>query len=179
MEDIVSGKCWLFGDEIPVDGGIMDLRFLVEQVHDPVELGKHVLERLNPEFPKLAQPGDLVIAGRRFGHGNPHIQGFIGMKGLGVSVLAESIPRGAVRCSVNAGIYFLPRCPGIAKITHPGDRLKVNFKTGEIRNLTTGGSLKVAPLPETLLEIIRAGGGKAYLRRMISPSNPTPASQRI
>lgn len=167
MGDIIRGKSFVFGHDIPNDGGIMDLRFLVEQIHDPAVLAKHCLERVNPEFPKLARPGDFVVAGKRFGHGNPHIQGFLGLKGLGVAVLAEFMPRGAVRCAVNAGIYFLARCPGITEMVRTGEELEVDFKSGKIRNLTTGATWQVNPLPETILEIIRAGGGKGYLKQMI------------
>ncbi len=161
------GRCWIFGDEIPIDGGIMDLKYLVDQIHDPLELAKHVLERLNPEFPLKAKPNDLVV-GRRFGFGNPHIQGFLGLKGLGVGVLAESMPRGAVRCAVNAGLYFLPRCPGIRQIVREADEVEVDFCRGEIRNRNTGATLQVNPLPEIILEIVRAGGGKGYLRQLLA-----------
>lgn len=172
MKDMLLGKCWVFGDDIPIDGGIMDLKYLVEQIHDPKELAKHVLERLNPEFPKSAQPNDFVAAGRRFGFGNPHIQGFLGLKGLGVGVLAESMPRGAVRCAVNAGLYFLPHCPGISQMARAGDELEVSFSAGKIHNRTTGAHLQVEPLPEIILEIIRAGGGKGYVRQIISSITP-------
>ncbi len=172
MKDKMIGRCWLFGDEIPIDGGIMDLKYLVEQIHDPKELAKHVLERLNPEFPKMAKPNDLVVAGKRFGFGNPHIQGFLGLQGLGVGVLAESMPRGAVRCAVNAGLYFLPHCPGLGKIAGMGDELEVDFSTGKIQNRTTGAELQVEPLPEIILEIVRAGGGKGYVRQMLPSITP-------
>jgi 3-isopropylmalate/(R)-2-methylmalate dehydratase small subunit len=168
MKDMMRGKCWVFGDDIPIDGGIMDLKYLVEQVHDPQELAKHCLERLNPEFPQMAKPNDFVVAGRRFGFGNPHIQGFLGLKGLGVGVLADSMPRGAVRCAVNAGLYFLPQCQGIGKIVKAGDELEVDFSTGKIQNRTTGAQFQVEPLPAIILEIIRADGGKGYLRQIFA-----------
>ena len=66
-----------------------------------------------PEFAKKAQPGDIIVAGRRFAQGNPHIQGFIGIRALGLGLVAESIPRGSVRNAINAAVPFLTGCAGV------------------------------------------------------------------
>ena len=49
----------------------------------------------------------------------------------------------------------------------PSDEIEVNFKTGQVRNLTTGREFKFDPLPEFLLEIIEAGGGIAHLKKRL------------
>lgn len=151
---IFKGRCWKFGDNIMNDGGLMHLKFVKDQEWDPNVLKSHCLALVNPEFPNLAQPGDLVIAGKRFGHGNAHIQGFLGLKGLGVGLLTESIPRGSFRVAINAGVYVLPNCPGVTKFVENGDILEVDFAGGKIKNLSQKNKMEVDSIPEILLEIL-------------------------
>jgi 3-isopropylmalate/(R)-2-methylmalate dehydratase small subunit len=166
-EHVFKGKCWKLGDNIANDGGLMHLRYVTEQEWNPDILKKHCLENVDPEIPKSAKAGDILVAGKRFGHGNPHIQGFLGLKGLGVGLLTESIPRGPFRVAINAGVYVLPNCPGITKFVEPGDLLEVDFAAGVIQNLSRGKSMKVEPIPEVLLEILAEGGGLGYLKKAL------------
>ena len=53
--------------------------------------------------------------------------------------------------------------------TKYGDELEVNFRTGDIKNLTSGELIKTEPLPEFILEINEAGGEKGYLKKKLAP----------
>ena len=165
---VLQGKCWKFGDNIMNDGGLMNHDFVKKQEWNPDVLKNHCMERINPEFPKLAQPGDILFAGKRFAHGNPHIQGFLGLKGLGVGLITESMPRGPFRLAIHAGIYVLPNCPNVTKFVEEGDLLEVDFGKGKILNTSKGKSMLVEPIPEILLEIIKAGGGVGYQKEMLA-----------
>jgi 3-isopropylmalate/(R)-2-methylmalate dehydratase small subunit len=165
MNWIFTGKCWIFGDNIPIDGGLLPMEYIRAHVEDPEALKRHVMEGIDPQFPNKVQKGDIIITGSRFGHGNAHIQGFLGLKALEVSLICESISRGAFRNVITAGIPILPFCKGIRKNVHQNDLLEVNFKTGEIKNLTHNTIIQTQPLNENLLQIIEAGGSMSFLKK--------------
>ena len=167
MEMRYKGRAWKFGHNLCVDGDVLDFRLVIQQVSDPAQLAPHVLERIDPQFAKNCRPGDLIVAGRNFAHGNPHVHGFYGIRGLGVGLIVESLPRGAYRNAVAAGVAFLPHCPGITELVNAGDELEVDFATGEIKNLTSGASHHMQPLPRALLEIIAAGGTTRWMGQQI------------
>ncbi|MBS4210581.1 hypothetical protein [Bacillus sp. FJAT-50079] len=132
------------------------------RLNDPDEIAKHVLAAIKPEFSKECQPGDILIAGTRFGHGNPHAQAFKGMYALGIGVAAEWMTRGAYRNCVIAGVPFLPECPGITELCSEGDRIRIDYSTGLFENLTTGASASYQPIPAKLREMIQLGGSGKY-----------------
>ena len=110
MKWIYQGKCWKFGDNLGIDGDVMPLRFALERELDPVVLRDHLMAGVDPEFPQKVSPGDIIVAGKRFGQGNPHIQGFLGIMGHGLGLVVETIPRGSFRNAINAGLPFLSGC---------------------------------------------------------------------
>lgn len=171
-----EGRVWKFGDQIPNDEGLMPLRLTRAQEYDPAVLAQHCFEQVDPDFAAQAAAGDFVVAGVNFGHGNPHIQGFLGLKGLGVGLVVESISRGPLRACVNAGVPVL-QAPGIAAICNGGDRLRVDYVSGRIENLTTGQALSAAPLPEVMRDIIAAGGGIGYMVQRLSEVERDAASR--
>ena len=56
-------RIWKFGDNIPTDQIVKSDRVLASLE----EMAKHVLENLNPDFPKNVKPGDILVAGKHFG----------------------------------------------------------------------------------------------------------------
>ena len=163
MEWVYRGKCWKFGDNLGIDGDVMPLRFALERELDPAVLKPHLMAGVDPDFPNKVSPGDIIVAGQRFGQGNPHIQGFLGIVGHGLGLVAESIPRGSFRNAINAGLPFLTGCEGVAADVETGDDLEVDFKTGEFTNLTRDLTRQFEPLDSQLQAIIEAGGWRANL----------------
>ena len=91
MNWTMQGRCWKFGDNLSLDDDILEFAKVFVQgvrVSDPEYLKQHVFTNLIPDFPERAKPGDIVVAGKRFGQGNPHIYGLLGMAGLGVGLIA-------------------------------------------------------------------------------------------
>ena len=164
MNWVFEGRAWVFGDDVPNDEGIMPLAMTRLQVYDPAELARHCFEQVNPAFVGEVKPGDLVVGGRNFGYGNPHIQGFLGLKGVGVGVVAASMVRGPLRACVNAGVPVLAPVPGLSGFVADGDRIRVDFESGRIANLSRGSELSAPPLPAVMREVIGAGGGIAHMR---------------
>jgi 3-isopropylmalate/(R)-2-methylmalate dehydratase small subunit len=165
---IYRGRCWRFGDNLAIDGEIMPLRFALSRETDPNVLRDFLMSEIDPEFPKKVKPGDIIVAGRRFAQGNPHIQGFLGIRGHRLGLVAESIPRGSFRNAINAGVPFLAPCPGVAVACETGDELEVNFATGLFRNLTRGGERQYQPIEPELRAIVAAGGWADHVRNRLA-----------
>lgn len=168
MDWIFRGRCWKFGDNLGIDGDIMPLRFAIERETDPMVLRDFLMSGVDPDFVKKIAPGDIIVGGKRFGQGNPHIQGFLGIRGHGLGLVAELIPRGSFRNAINAGLPFLSGCTGVTTECESGDELEVNFQTGRFRNITRGAETAYAPLPTELLDIVAVGGWKEHFRRRLA-----------
>jgi len=165
MEFIYRGRvAWKFGDFVPADNILGKIGFIEG---DPKKTKNYVLTNYDPEFPKKFRKGDLIIAGRFFGGDRDH-GGMRAMKELGVScVVAESFSRPILRRNIDDNAFPVLECPGISKLANKGDELEVNFKTGEVKNLTTGEVLQTQPALEVQLEIIEAGGFIQYLKKKL------------
>jgi 3-isopropylmalate/(R)-2-methylmalate dehydratase small subunit len=161
-----QGKAWVFGDDVSNDDGIMPLAMTRQQEYDPSVLARHCFEMIDPRFADKALPRDIVVAGRNFGHGNPHIQGFLGLKGAGVGLVVESMSRGALRACINAGVPVLRGGP-LGGFCRTGDLLEVDYETGALCNLTTGDTRMMPPMPAIMREIVDAGGGIAHMVRRL------------
>ena len=162
------GRCWRFGDNLGIDGAIMPLRFALSRETDPAVLRDFLMSEVDPAFPRKVRPGDIIVAGRRFGQGNPHIQGFLGIRGHGLGLLAESIPRGSFRNAINAGVPFLAPCPDVTSLCETGDELEVDFETGVMRNLTRKSEHRFTPIEPELRDIIAVGGWKEHVKRRLA-----------
>jgi 3-isopropylmalate/(R)-2-methylmalate dehydratase small subunit len=161
------GRAWTFGHELALDDDVMALRFTLLRETNGDVLRAHLLERLDPEFGRAARPGDLIVAGRRFGHGNPHIPAFIAMRALGVGLLTESMPRGTLRNAVYMGVPILPACPGLLEQIGPGDTLTVDFEAGVVVNVTRGTTRRFPPLAAPVLDMLRQGGVRDYFKAQL------------
>jgi 3-isopropylmalate/(R)-2-methylmalate dehydratase small subunit len=164
------GRCWRFGDNVCNDGDMVPFHFVIAREQRAEVLKEHSMTGLDPDFPKKARPGDIVVAGRRFAHGNAHIQAFIALKGLGLSVAVESIPRGSLRNAVNAGVLILPACSGITSEVETGDELEIDYATGRATSFTRGWERIYPTLPTALLDIIRLGGWEQNFRARLARS---------
>jgi 3-isopropylmalate/(R)-2-methylmalate dehydratase small subunit len=173
---IFRGRCWKLGDDVPNDGGLMDKMYLSQLAeYDPRVLAQHVLESVRPEFPREVRPGDIVVAGKRFAHGNAHIQGALGLKGAGVALITESVQRNAYRVLISAGVPYIPNAKGILEMVADGDPLSVDIANGEVKNERTGQLARFEPLPAFLLDIIAAGGAPGHLRKRLIAAGKIPA----
>jgi len=167
MDFVYRGRCWKFGDNLAVDADLTKKEFASARETRLEVLRDYVMCGVDPEFPKKAKPHDIIVAGRRFAQGNPHIQGLLGLKSLDLGLVVESIPRGSFRNAINAGVPFLTRCIGVTNECETGDELRVDFRSGVFENLTRKTRLVYEPLAPELLETIALGGWKAAVTRRI------------
>lgn len=167
MNWVYEGRCWKFGDNLSVDFDLTKKEFAFSRELRPEVLGEFAMCGVDPDFSRKANRGDIVVAGRRFAHGNPHIQGLLGIAALKLGLVVESIPRGSYRNAVNAGLPFLANCHGVSELCDTGDRLRVNFSTGLFENLSRETKRHYDPLPETLLAIVAQGGWRSMFEKRI------------
>jgi 3-isopropylmalate/(R)-2-methylmalate dehydratase small subunit len=126
------------------------------KIQDPVELAKHLMEDLDPNFYSKIKKGDFIVAGNNFGCGSSREQAPMAIKYAGVSaVLAKSFARIFYRNCFNLGLPAI-ECDtdGIAE----GDDLEVDLDNGTIKNTTKGTTIKTSPMPKTM-QILLADGG--------------------
>lgn len=165
MQWKLTGVCHKLGDDVRHNDGLIAGQFASDRIFDPAILAPRVLEEMRPEFVKTVKPGDLLVAGKNFGKGKAKIQGYIGLRALGVGVLSESMPFLSYRGAVSAGLLFLTDCAGITGLVNDGDRTEMDFMSGRFVNLSTGITAQYEPLPEVLSQIIAMGGSQGVLRQ--------------
>lgn len=157
------GFCHVFGDNIPLDEGVMAFKFAIQRVNDPKELIPHLFEAIDPEFVRRVKPGDFVVAGRDFACGKTHVQGFIAMTALKMAVLCESISYKPLRRAAGEGLPVLAGCRGATEFAHTGDEIEVDFDTGAARNLTRGTRTEFPAMPPILRDLAVNGGMRGAL----------------
>ncbi len=135
---------------------------------DIVELGKHALEGLDPEFATKVKQGDLVVAETNFGCGSSREVAPIALKGAGVAgVIASSFARIFYRNALNIGLPIFESEEAVDDIA-TGDEIEVDPATGKIRNLTRGREYQSAAFPPFMQSLIDAGGLQPYVERRLA-----------
>jgi 3-isopropylmalate/(R)-2-methylmalate dehydratase small subunit len=156
-----EGPCWTFGDNIPTDQLIKS-----RYVFDPMDvIVQHVLEDMDPEFPRQVKPGDVVVAGRHFGQSSGRAIAAKALQATRIGcVLAESFARTFYRNCFEIGLPAM-EVEGVTELARKGDRLAVDITTGTVTNTATGESLVGRPADPFLVEMLAAGGLIALAER--------------
>ncbi len=161
MIDELRGRAHKFGDNISTDlicpGKYFHLRSNIKK------LAQHTLEDADPDFISKMNPGDFVVAGENFGCGSSREHAPVIIKESGVSaVLAKSFARIFFRNAVNIG---LPVMECDTESISGGDELEVRPREGTVSNLSSGARITARALPETMYNILEAGGLRDYVRK--------------
>jgi 3-isopropylmalate/(R)-2-methylmalate dehydratase small subunit len=158
---LIKGKVWTFGDNISTDLLMPTMSMFGKVPEEEIKNYCMVAER--PDFAKNVKKGDIVVAGRNFGCGSsrPAAQNLLGL-GI-VCVLADSMAAIFFRNAINLGLTALS-IDGVSEIFKEGDEAEINLSTGEVKNLTSGRTIKANPIPEELMNILKAGGIVPFLR---------------
>ena len=159
------GKVSTLGSALYTDA-IIPARYL--NTSDPVELARHCMEDADPDFPKVVQQGDIIVADKNFGCGSSREHAPIAIKAAGVSlVIARSFARIFYRNSVNIGLPIL-ECPDCIDEIKAGDQLEVDLIKGEIKNTSNGKTYQAEPFPSFMQGIMDKGGLIEYVRERVS-----------
>lgn len=152
---MVEGKVFKYGDNVDTDV-IIPARYL--NVSEASYLASHCMEDIDKDFVKKVQKGDIIVADKNFGCGSSREHAPIAIQASGVScVIASSFARIFYRNSINIGLPII-ECPEAAGEIQAGDVMQVDFSTGLICDKTTGKTYQAQPFPESIQEIINAGG---------------------
>ena len=142
---------------------IIPARYL--NTDDKVELAKHCLEDLDKDFVNKVKEGDVIVAGEDFGCGSSREHAVWALRGAGVrTVIAKTFARIFYRNAIDNGFYLIEMPETIEKI-NDGDELEIDFKTGLIKNTTSGSEIKFNPLPDFALDIINDGGLLEHIQK--------------
>jgi len=140
---------------------------------DPVELGAHALEGLDPEYTQRMKKGDIIVADSNFGCGSSREVAPIAIKGSGTSaVIAKSFARIFYRNALNIGLPIFESPEAVDGIS-AGDEVEVEPSTGIVRNITTGKEFQAAAFPPFMQALIEAGGLQPYVERRLREMQTT------
>jgi 3-isopropylmalate/(R)-2-methylmalate dehydratase small subunit len=131
---------------------------------DPIEIAKHAMEGIDPEFARQVQFGDIIIGGKNFGLGSSREHAPIALKYSGISaVVAEGYARIFYRNAINIGLPAL-ECPNVSKEIKTGDRVQINLVEGKII-VNEETKLDFVPVPKFMMEILETGGLREYIKQ--------------
>jgi len=158
----ISGRAWIFGKDINTDQ-IIQGQYLT--LLDYKEMAKHTFEIPRPLFASKVKENDVIIAGRNFGGGSSREEApkVLMYSGIGC-VVAESFARIFYRNSFNIGLPLLI-IPNISKLVKDGEIVTINLWEGTLTVKGKGDVIHGNPLPERMLEILKAGGAVPWYKK--------------
>ncbi|MFP4145175.1 MAG: 3-isopropylmalate dehydratase [Phycisphaeraceae bacterium] len=181
MENIITGKAFVVGDDIDTDQ-IIPAEYLAYNPTDPEErkyFGMYAMVGV-PQGQSGLPDGNLpfveegrfqteytvVIGGRNFGCGSSREHAPLAIAEAGAKVVvAEFYARIFFRNCVNGG-YLLPMesVKRLVEEVSTGDEVEVNLETATLTDKTTGKSYELKPLGD-VKPIVEAGGVFDYARK--------------
>jgi 3-isopropylmalate/(R)-2-methylmalate dehydratase small subunit len=155
---IIEGNVWKVGDNVNTES-IRPSKW-VGKGHDV--LMEHIGELLIPDFPKKMKKDDIWVAGKNLGcSSSRNAPLFLKQKGIG-AVICHSAARIFYRNAVTSGLPIFQVGKDVEKI-NMGDRVRVNVRTAEIKNLTTSDEIKGKVFPAFIMSLLEAGSINQYI----------------
>ena len=148
--DAITGRVWVFGDNVDTDQIIPAERLVAANLD---HLNDFIFEKVRPGFAQQVGRGDILVAGRNFGCGSSREHAPLSLREAGFScIVAESFARIFYRNSMDTGL-LLVECKVDAK---EGDVATVDVDRGTVE---VGGRTYTFPeYPPFITELIRSGG---------------------
>lgn len=161
FSETITGRAWVFEDNIDTDQ-IIQGQYLT--LLDYEKMAKHALEIPRPEFARNVKKNDIIVAGKNFGGGSSREEAPMILSVLGVGcIIAESFARLFYRNAINVGLPAIEVKDAPARISE-GQKLMVSFKKGVIKIVDTDEVIEYQPIPEFMMDILRAGGAVQYYK---------------
>ena len=129
------------------------------------------------DFAAGVRPGDVLVAGPNFGIGSSREQAAAALVRLGVAaVVAPSYNGLYFRNAFNVGLLLLT-CPHAARLVE-GERVSLTRTDAGRIHRRDGEALACEPLPDFLLDMVRAGGLLNQLKALQKERGHRPARLR-
>jgi 3-isopropylmalate/(R)-2-methylmalate dehydratase small subunit len=158
----IQGQAIKLGDNINTDF-IISGRYKFS-ITDLKELSKHIMEDIDPDFPKKIIPGrSIIVAGKNFGMGSSREQAPLVIKESGiVAVLAPSFARIFFRNSFNIGLLLVQTDTDNIQ---ENDSLGIDLDRGKVENISRNKVSSIKPLPHFMQEFLKEGGVVNYIKK--------------
>jgi len=150
---IRKGRVWVFGDEINTDLISPNTAFRAPAEEQP----RYVFSANRPGWSGLVTAGDLIIAGKNFGTGSSRPAAVL-LRRLGLGgMVAESYNGLFYRNCISYGFAAL-QCEGVTEMFSEGDIAVIDYLQGSVLNERTGEIKYGAPLSQSVVDVVLAGG---------------------
>ena len=162
----IKGRVIKFGDYVNTDV-IAPNRWHREGM-DILRL--HTMEAIRPEFYREVNAGDIIVGGKNFGCGSHRESATAIMKVLGIAaIIADSIARLYYRNGIAFGIPIFG-INGVSKIFEEGDEMEIVMGPEGVLvwNVGSGAKLSAPPIPDTMAQIMEAGGVYRLLKKRLA-----------
>lgn len=158
----IKGKALKLGDNINTDF-IISGRYKFS-ITDIKELSQHIMEDIDPDFPKKIIPGEsIIVAGQNFGMGSSREQAPLAIKESGiVAILALDFARIFYRNGFNIG---LPLIELNSQKIEENDLLDIDLDKGRVLDSTKNLEFKINSLPRFMQELLKEGGIVNYYKK--------------
>ena len=156
---VVEGRVWYIKEDNIDTDMIFHNRYL--SITDVNEMGQYTFDNLKgyEDFAKKAKKGDIVVVRKNFGSGSSRQQAVDCFKALGIqAILAESFGAIYERNAINAAFPIIMYKSIDDLNLSDGDKIRVNFETGEVTNLTNNKVINAENFSEVQMEIYQNGG---------------------
>ena len=161
---IIRDKVIKYGSNVDTDV-IIPARYLNTSKED--ELAAHCFEDLDADFKAKAKTAGIIVADDNFGCGSSREHAPIAIKASGIKlIIAKTFARIFFRNAINIGLPVIVSAEAAANISQ-GDELEVDLDMGLIKDITTGQSFQINPLPAFIQEIIASGGYVSYTKKKL------------
>ena len=162
-EWVRTGRVWRFGEAVSIEA-ISPLRYMLS----PQGRGRACLAQLDAAFAAAEKDGDLIVAGRMFGHGPGHDHAVLAIKEAGIAgVVATSFAPQFFRHAIGHGL-LVARCPAQLHESFAGPELRVDFLEGSAVDCGTGNRWAVDVPGGPARDIVAAGGLVPFLRNRLA-----------
>lgn len=162
----IKGRAWAFGRNINTD--LIFPKVYFRPLYQPGEMGSHLMQGYDPDFPNKARPGDIFVGGDNFGCGSSREEAAGAMREAGIgAVVAPSFGRLFTRNCINLGVPVVV-VPEIDRHVSTGDQLSIDLNARVLINLTNGFETQFAPMAPEALRLIADGGIIGYTKRILA-----------
>lgn len=164
MQTFLEGYVIKFGNNIDTDA-ILPARYCTSIRAE--DLAPHVMEGIDSEYMARRKHPAILIAGINFGCGSAREHAPIALKAAGiVAVVARSFSRTFFRNAINIALPVFE----LAEIDdmRDNDFLQIDPETSGIRNVSTEQEYSAVPFPDSVKQIIQAGGLVEFTRARLA-----------